>query len=100
MNNPHILAQFSTHLAFESFFGRAVNLPSDLMVAQRAGPDTLSGRKDCRICSHQGDKLRRKTRFFAANALIRCVDNTQRSIIHASHALLRTHKEISYHVSP
>lgn len=59
MNNPHILAQLTTRLAFESFFGRAINLANTHMISQRSGADTLTGRKDCRICSKQGDKLRR-----------------------------------------
>lgn len=63
MNNVYVVSQFSTRLAFESIFGRAINLPGNVMVAQKSGPDTLSGKKDCRLCLQEGDKLRRKSRF-------------------------------------
>lgn len=63
INNPHIVAQPTTRIAFEAFFGRPLNI-ANLNVASRSGPDTLAAKKDCRICLQQGDKIRRKTRFF------------------------------------
>lgn len=64
MNNNHILGQHSTRLAIESFFGRPLNIPSNMLPNQQSGPSTLNSRKDCRICVTQDEKLRRKTRFY------------------------------------
>lgn len=63
MNNPNILKIFASRLAFESFFGRPVNIPEHMINNQRSGPDVLTGKRDCRLCI-QSEKLRRKTRYF------------------------------------
>lgn len=64
MNNPKIISQFSTRLAIESFFGKAINIPINVLITNTSGADTLKGRRDCKLCLQRGDKLRRKTRFF------------------------------------
>lgn len=46
--------------------GRHANIPSNIVVDQRAGAATLSSKRDCQICKQGGDKLRRKTHFFCA----------------------------------
>lgn len=67
MNNPHVISQGTTRLAIENFFGKTLNIPASAVVATRSGADTLTGKRDCRICLQGDDKLRRKTRFFCTN---------------------------------
>lgn len=69
MNNIHVISQFNTRLGIEGFFGRKIDLPSNEVIAQRSGANTLTGKKDCRLCLQGGDKLRRKTRFFCSKCV-------------------------------
>lgn len=64
MNNSHVISQFTTRLAIESFFGRPINIPENMIINQTSGANTLTGKRDCRVCLQSGDKLRRKTRFY------------------------------------
>lgn len=92
MNNPHVISQFTTRLAVESFSARPMKIQANAIVAKRSGANTLTGKRDCRICLQGGDKLRRKTRFFVLIAAIRCVNNTQNSLIRAFFGFLVIHK--------
>lgn len=64
MNNPKVISQFTTRVAVESFFGKPMNIAPNLLTMHRSGADTLTNKRDCRICLQGEDKLRRKTRFF------------------------------------
>lgn len=64
MRNQRVMAQFTTRLAIEAYFGRKLNLPTNAIAAQTSGADTLVSKKDCRLCLQEADKVRRKTRFF------------------------------------
>lgn len=65
MNNVHIITQFTIRSAIESFFGEPIN-KENVVSSKISGADTLKGRKDCRICLEEGEKLRQKTRFFCS----------------------------------
>lgn len=81
MNNPHFINQFTTRLAVEAFFGKQISLPTNAVVGNKAGADTLTNRRDCRLCLQGDEKLRRKTRFFCAAC---------------NHAVCQQHSKIAY----
>lgn len=63
MNNVHIVKQFNTRTACESFFGKPLNIQTRIYSMQ-SGPNTLEKKRDCKLCYNGPEKTRRKTRFF------------------------------------
>ena len=66
MNNVHVISQFTTCLAIESFFGRKIKILANTLATYTSSADTLMRKKDCRLCLQEDNKLRRKTRFFCS----------------------------------
>lgn len=67
MNQISVVTQFSTQMAMVGFYGRRIDLPTNVVTEQRSGANTLTTRKDCRICRQECEKLRRETRFYCAD---------------------------------
>ena len=41
---------YLSRLAFESFFGKPTQLSENTLLTQTSGPDTLKGKRDCKLC--------------------------------------------------
>lgn len=54
MNNIHVIKNFTSHVAIESFFGKSIKLPTN---------GVSKGKRDCRLCLQGEERLRRKPRF-------------------------------------
>lgn len=63
MNNVHVVKNFNSRSAIESFFGKPIKIPIDVS-ANHKGADTLNKRRECKLCLQETEKTRRKTRFF------------------------------------